>query len=89
MQFNHWIDRASPYSGDGEFTLLVGHIYYWQVRIRDTDVYADGGTWWSFTVVVASTFNKTTPANGSTIDLPTTTYHLLQWTALDGIASNR
>ena len=77
-----WITRTGLYSGGpSEFTLVSGHTYYWQVRTRDTSVYANGGTWWSFTVVKTSiSFNKTTPANGSTIAMPDTTYYLLQWT---------
>ena len=80
-----WITRNSLYSGDGEFTLAVGHTYYWQVRARDANKYANSGSWWSFTIPAADTFTKTTPANGSTISLPATTYHLLEWTALAGI----
>lgn len=77
-----WITRDSLYSGGpSDFTLVSGHTYYWQVRTRDTDVYANGGAWWSFTVTKTSiSFNKTTPLNGSTIDMPDNTYYLLQWT---------
>jgi hypothetical protein len=45
-----WIQRNSLYSGNGEFTLTSGHTYYWQVKVRDANVYANGGTWWSFTI---------------------------------------
>ena len=55
------------------------------MRVRDANVYADSGTWWSFTVSTA--FVKTTPTNGSTIALPAGTQYVLQWTALPGIAS--
>jgi len=75
-----WIERDSLYSGGpGDFTLIPGHKYYWQVRARDANVYANGGVWWSFTITAYS-FNKTTPANGSTIAMPATTYQLLEWT---------
>ncbi len=47
---NNWITRNSLYSGNGEFVLVNGHTYYWQVRTRDAEVPANGGTWWSFTV---------------------------------------
>jgi len=50
--------------------LINGQTYYWQVRGDDTDgrtVYADNGTWWSFTAVlqVPGAFGKTAPANGA------------------------
>ena len=80
-----WITRGSTYSGDAEFALTAGHKYYWQVRIQGEEIYANGGTWWSFTVK-SGTFIKIAPTNGSTITLPTTTYHLLQWSDA-GIAS--
>lgn len=77
-----WIERNSLYSGGpSEFPLVSGHKYYWQVRTRDTGIYANGGVWWSFTVVKTTvSFNKTAPVNGSTIAMPATTYQLLQWT---------
>ena len=82
-----WIQRNSLYSGDGEFTLVTGHTYYWQVRVRDAGTYANSGTWWSFSVGASSTFVKTTPTNGSSIVLPATTQYVLQWSALPGIAT--
>jgi hypothetical protein len=50
---NNWVTRNSLYSGDGEFTVLSGHTYYWQVRLRDAGTYANSGTWWSFKVAAA------------------------------------
>lgn len=48
---NNWITRDSLYSGGpGDFPVLSGRTYYWQVRVRDANIYANGGTWWSFTV---------------------------------------
>ena len=82
-----WKERNSTYSGDGEFTLVSGHTYYWQVRVRDANVYADSGTWWSFTVGASTVFEKTIPTNVSTIALPASTQYFLQWSALPGIAS--
>jgi hypothetical protein len=53
---NDWISRNSLYSGDGEFTVLSGHTYYWQVRLRDAGISANSGAWWSFTVGAALGF---------------------------------
>jgi hypothetical protein len=51
-----WRERNSLYSGGpGDFTLYVGHTYYWQVRVRDDGRTANSGTWWSFTVGSATT----------------------------------
>ena len=46
---DNWLTRNSLYSGP-DFTVLSGHTYYWQVRVRDAGISANGGTWWSFTV---------------------------------------
>jgi hypothetical protein len=47
-----WVTRNSLYSGGpGDFQVLPGRTYYWQVRVRDANIYANGGTWWSFRVV--------------------------------------
>lgn len=78
---NNWVTRNSIYSGGpGEFPLLAGHTYYWQVRVRDIGTVADNGTWWSFTVQSPVVFNKTLPANGAVVPMPTNTYQFLQWT---------
>jgi len=46
-----WKTRNSLYSGGpSDFPVLAGHTYYWQVRVRDAGIYANSGTWWSFTV---------------------------------------
>ena len=83
-----WIERNSTYSGDGEFTLATGKTYYWQVRTKEANVYADGETtWWSFTVGTSTAFVKTTPTSGSATGLPTSTQYFLQWSALSGMAS--
>lgn len=75
-----WITRNSLYSGGpGEFPISAGHTYYWQVKTRDAGTYANGGTWWSFTISTASSFNKTSPSNGVVIRPPSTTYMLLRW----------
>jgi len=51
---NNWITRNSLYSGGpGEFAVVAGHTYYWQVRLRDADTYANNGTWWSFKVATS------------------------------------
>lgn len=84
---NNWVTRPNLYSGgdeaNPEFPMVVGVTYYWQVRTRDTLIYADGDptAWWSFKFSAAPTpgFNKITPVNGSTINMPTTTYRLLNW----------
>ncbi len=84
-----WITRKSLYSGSpGEIVLQYGKTYYWQARVRDANLYANGGgAWWSFSISgSAPTLTKITPANGSTIPLPSTTYYFLQWTDI-GISS--
>ncbi len=75
-----WITRNSLYSGGpGDFTVVPGHTYFWQVRTRDAGTFANSGNWWSFSVEYFS-FNKTTPSDGKVIRPPSTTYMLLQWT---------
>ena len=50
-----WKTRNSLYSGGpSDFTVLAGHTYYWQARVRDADTYANSGTWWSFTIQTSS-----------------------------------
>ncbi len=52
-------DVCSPWVDNGSATVAVlsnltdGATYYWQVRIVDTDIsiYANNGTWWSFTIL--------------------------------------
>lgn len=60
--------------------VTVGTTYYWQVRANGSSgtVYANSGTWWSFTPVAAPPptatpvpFTKSTPANGATGQSPT------------------
>jgi hypothetical protein len=70
---NNWITRNSLYSGEAEFTLSAGHTYYWQVRVRDAGIYANSGTWWSFTisnntavVPVVSSNVRTSPSSSYT-----------------------
>ncbi|MEJ5310436.1 MAG: choice-of-anchor Q domain-containing protein [Anaerolineae bacterium] len=62
--------------------------YYWQVRaVNDGGTTeADGGTWWSFTTVVAppGAFNKSGPANGMT---GISTSPTLSWGASSGAAT--
>lgn len=82
---NNWVSRASLYSGGpGDIQLEYNKTYYWQVRLRDGGISADAGDWWSFTTsaYVGPAFSKTSPANGSTINKPQSTYHLLQWSDL-------
>jgi len=76
---DQWITRSLLYSGGpAEFTLLPGHTYYWQVKVRDANIFADSNTWWSFSILPPQ-LNKIAPLNGSTLTLPITTYRLLQW----------
>jgi len=71
---NDWKTRSSLYSGGpGDFTVSVGHTYYWQVRVRDAGTYANSGTWWSFTVQnsattgpVVSSIMRTNPTSSTT-----------------------
>jgi hypothetical protein len=85
-----WIDRNSLYSGPGEFTLQPGKTYYWQVRLRDAEINANNGTWWSFkTATPQASFTKISPANGALISMPSTSYQLLQWSAVDKAVSDR
>ncbi|HCB01894.1 MAG TPA: hypothetical protein DEP19_05875 [Anaerolineae bacterium] len=83
---DNWIDRESLYSGgteeNPEFNLIAGQTYYWQVRSKNTLIYANGdaSAWWSFTVSAAVVgFNKITPVNNSIINRPLSTYRLLNW----------
>lgn len=74
-----WLTRNSLYSGGpSDFAIVPGHTYYWQVKTRDAGTFANGGTWWSFTISTVS-FNKTSPSNGAIMSPPATTYMLLQW----------
>ena len=47
---NNWITRNCSLFWRGEFSVSSGHTYYWQVRARDANVYANSGTWWSFAI---------------------------------------
>lgn len=79
---DNWITRKGLYSGSpDEIVLEYGKTYYWQVRVRDANLYANGGgAWWSFSISgSAPALTKTTPANGATISLPATTYYFMQW----------
>ena len=62
--------------------------YYWQVRAITPDgtIPADNGNYWSFTTVVAapSAFNKSSPANGATLQPTSLT---LTWEASTRAAS--
>ena len=68
--------------------LANNQIYYWQVRAVNTggNTLADGGTYWSFTTVVAApgAFAKTSPANAATGIALTPT---LSWAASTGATS--
>ena len=83
---NKWVTRKTLFSGGpGDINFVSGTTYYWQVRARDSGITANSGAWWSFTTSGSpppATFNKTAPANGSTIAMPASTYYLLQWTDL-------
>jgi hypothetical protein len=87
---NQWIERNSLYSGDNEFKLQPNKTYYWQVRLRDANITANNGVWWSFkTANTQSSFTKTSPANGVTIPMPATTYQLLRWSSASKAVSDR
>ncbi|MBK6793378.1 MAG: hypothetical protein IPG80_12790 [Anaerolineales bacterium] len=87
---NTWITRNAIYSGGpGEFTLVAGHTYYWQVRTKDTQTEADNGVWWSFSIQPALTFSKSSLPNGAIIPLPSTTFQLLQWTGTTKDSTDR
>lgn len=64
-----WISTGSTPSVTVS-NLLPSTVLYWQVRAVNNSgtVYADGGTWWSFstTSVLPGLFNKTMPENGAT-----------------------
>ncbi|MBN2256363.1 MAG: fibronectin type III domain-containing protein [Anaerolineaceae bacterium] len=49
-----------------ELTLDYDNEYEWQVRVWPGEVYADGGSWWTFTTYEAQpgSFSKTDPDNG-------------------------
>jgi hypothetical protein len=67
--------------------LSNNQMYYWQVRAINTkgSTYANAGTYWSFTTVVAppGAFNKTSPANAATSVATTPT---LSWGTSSGAA---
>ena len=70
---NTWVSTGG---NTGALTgLSANTTYYWEVRANGSSgtVYADGGTWWSFTVVPAATatptlapLGKSIPVNGAT-----------------------
>ncbi len=74
---NNWMTRNSLYSGP-DFTVLAGHTYYWQVRVRDAGIYADNGSWHSFTVqpnfptVTSIIHANPSPTNASSVNFTVT-----------------
>jgi hypothetical protein len=77
-----WIARNSLYSGGGqgsyEFPLSPGKTYYWQVRTKVDNVYANSGIWFKFKVAEYN-LKKLTPANGAVIRPPANSYRFLTW----------
>jgi hypothetical protein len=66
-----WTSISSVYTSVGISGLSNSTQYEWQVRAvnsNPTMTYADTGTWWHFTTIVAQpgSFNKTSPSNGAT-----------------------
>jgi len=60
---------VDKYTFSAELSLAYATEYEWQVLANDSEqIYADGGTWWTFTTVEAppGSFSKSSPLNGAT-----------------------